>query len=146
MKPLRRLGAKKKRSTSEHKEFTMLDVESIGLSVEFEEVYVSNAYNTTHNNLLLAVLERAVMDLFIDEVDRDNAYHKSHAVYWFLAPETISDSGFSFQQIVTLLGISSRTVNRLKALAIAVRDQDGEYYDLYIRYRSRYNGSVRSYS
>jgi len=113
------------------------------LSAEFEDMYMSRYINIPDNNLIFAVLERAVLDLFIAEEDEDNQKHKMQAVRWFLSEDRVLPDGFSFLQIVHCLDISDRTVNKLLTLAKSIQLRKGKYYELYSRYRSGYNRSLR---
>jgi len=115
----------------------MLSNVSFDLSVEYSEVYMSNRNSTPTKSLLFAILERAVLDLFINEKDNGNIKYKTQAIRWFLSPARTARDGFTFLQIVQNLDISSTTTNKLLELARSIQIKNGKYYDLYTRYRSR---------
>ena len=147
MKSLRKLRSKVLRRQSNKTEvINMLHTTRFDLAVEFEEVYASNRNNTPDKNLLFAILERSILDLFIREEDGDNQKHKIQAIRWFLTSQPSLKDGFSFQQIVQHLNISDRTANKLTDLARSVQLRRGKYYELYNRYRSRYYGRLRNYN
>lgn len=124
----------------------MLEDIAVEVSVDFEDMYTPNVYDFPAKNLLLAILVRAVMDLMIANQDAPNLQYRTQAIRWFLSPAKALKDGFSFLEIVQALNISSTTVKKLIRLARAVQLQNGEYYDLYISYRSRRNRGLRYFN
>jgi hypothetical protein len=125
----------------------MIDPLCLRMDAEFEDVYVVNKDNTPDKNLLCAILERAVQDLFILDSNEAARKYKKQAIKWFLSwgntaysPE---DTGFTFKRVVQELEISSKTVSKIIELAWSMKLKKGKYYELYPRYRSRYSRRLR---
>jgi hypothetical protein len=121
----------------------MQSIRHFDLSVEFEDMHLSDRNNTPDANLLFAILERAILDLFIREEDKDNQKYKTQAIRWFKSSDSLLKNGFSFLQIVQYLNISNKTASKLVELAQSVQHKKGKYYELYPRYRSRCYRGIR---
>ena len=117
------------------------------VAADFEDVYVGNRYNTPDRNLLNAILDRALQDLFIVDSNESCLKHRKQAIKWFLSwgntTATPEVTGFSFMRIVEELSISSKTVSKIIELAWSMKNKKGRYYELYPRYRSRYSRRLR---
>ena len=111
----------------------MLNNISTDLAVNYADVYLTDHTATPAKNLLFAVLERSISDLFIRETDRLNNKHKTDAMRWFLSPDSSPENSFSFSDVIQHLEISSKTTKKLMALAWSMQCKTGKYYDLYIR-------------
>lgn len=85
--------------------------------------------------LLLAVLERAILDLFISDDYSSGKKHRRSAVQWILSENSeLSDDGFSFIQVIQALSISDITVAKITELAKCV-DKEQEDGIVHFRYR-----------
>ena len=109
---------------------------SIDVDDEWKKIYFSDPDFIPDKALLFAILERALMDLFIDENDTLNQAHKRRAVTWILSSEYDLENGFSFLQIADYLEFRDTTIVKIVKLASAVDQKKGKYYELYTRYRS----------
>ena len=117
-------------------EINMMYNRSLDLSSEWEEVYLGDPEFVPDKTLLFAILERALLDLFIDEEDKPNLTHKRKAITWILSPKKKVTDGFSFLEIVDYLSLNEPTTIKIIELAHSIDQGEGEYYELYLRYRS----------
>lgn len=130
---------------TEDKVTEMLNSINCDLEADYQEVYFPNHTNNPFTNMLVALLERTILDLFVPDTVPDSYINKKAAICWLLSSDTASvDGGFTFYEVAHHLDISQQTVALFKAMARSIQYKKGEYYEVYSRSRSRGNGRLHS--
>lgn len=106
------------------------------LSADYKEAWVHVPERFPAKMLMLAVLERALLDLFIADSCRSGRKHRRSAVQWILSTDHTLEDGFSFMQVIQALSISDITVAKITELAKCV-DKEQEDGIVHFRYRPR---------